>query len=151
MGYLGVAALMVALAATWNSAHDRTTPTAQTHRLVQKELSQFISGYVAEKMPQSSPVEFRSMWTETLPNGKIKAHFSYRFGTTGDHEPVNMDLKGVAVLTEDATATGSTSRWALDHVSVENEAVVFKEGSRIEGSRASASQLPVEQPDKKTE
>lgn len=151
MGYLGIAALMVALAATWNSTHDRSTPTAHTHRLVQKELSQFIKGYVAEKMPSSTPVEFRSMWTETLPNGKIKAHFSYRFGTTGEQEPASLDLKGVAILTEDKSATGENSHWALDQVSVENEAVDFKEGSRIEGSRSSASNSEHESPDKKTE
>ena len=99
------------------------------HAEIQDDLKQTIADYVYQKLPNVKNIKFSNIWSESLGENKIKAHFKYSFDEDSSEVGKSENLiDGFAILNKsDQTDEGATV-WSLDEIQILNNHVTFEEG-----------------------
>lgn len=139
MKYVNMLVIFAALVWSYHASQDNSLVTNQMHQMIQAELSNLISEYVASHLPDAPKVHFKNMWTEMITPKTIKAHFEYSFESKGHEENLaKTDLEGTAVLNPDAQKPLGEG-WVLQSIQILNESIEYKDGILITPNKKSTS------------
>ncbi len=129
MRYIGLLCIGLAMFWTWGLVHGSRPIPVSVHQSLQQEMVTLIQDYVSERRPASSPVIFEYMWTKALSENQVKAFFSFYYDDLlEDGEETHESRSGWALLSRN---TLESSKWSLDSVQVDQDALVFKDGTVI--------------------
>lgn len=143
MKYLGFIFFLITTAWTWHVVHRTPEVSFETHASIQEKLSELLLENIKAKKPTASDVQVTKMWTETLQNGKVKAHFAYSFKENSEETgSLWNSIQGEGVLEKQVSPTkgdGDTqsstenpletsNRWILSQVKVTEDNVKFDDG-----------------------
>lgn len=105
------------------------------HAGIQSKLTLLIEDTVKAKRPNMKNFTLVKMYTETLDDNKVKAHFSYQFEDAitdqTQADMVTQNITGEATLTKALSEDPLVQKWVLQSVKTGNESVDFKDGLTI--------------------
>lgn len=129
---LSLIVFTAALIWTWLLIHSSPAVGFETHAAIQERLAGLILESLQQKKPEAKNVEIVRLWTETLDENKIRAHFSYRFvETTAEQEDLDQLIEGEAVLHREPSTDVRLDPWIVQSVKTTSDSVNFSEGTVI--------------------
>lgn len=129
---LSLIAFTAALIWTWSLIHSSPAIGFETHAAIQERLAGLILESLQQKKPEAKNVEIVRLWTETLDDNKIRAHFAYRFvETTSAQEDLDQVIEGEAVLHREPSNDSRLDPWIVQSVKTTSDSVNFSEGTVI--------------------
>jgi len=128
---------------SWSISKTPNLIPEDTHMGIQEDLKRVITDYIKENLPDVTEITFHKFWTETLRENKVKATFSYTFEEAGQDKPAaSIGIAGYAILNRSREQNSAYDIWSLDELNVENNHIVFKDGSSISAHDGAASEAP---------
>lgn len=125
MKYISVFVLVLILVFSWRTSQSKGNVPFDVHVTIQSELETFIKDYITTELPSAKDIHFHRLWTEEMPDQRLKASFEYSFSDASVTDMPKATLAGTAVLSKNtADAAGG---WSLDEVTINNEVIEFKE------------------------
>lgn len=124
MKYLGVISFIILTAWTWNVVHSEADIGFETHSGIQEKLSALIQETIKAKKPSVTEVKIEKIWTEPLPDNKVKAYFIYSFSD----ENTRTTIQGEGLLERQPDDGSGLDRWSLTKVKTTNDAIIFEDG-----------------------
>jgi hypothetical protein len=99
----------------------------EQHVQLQQDMTVLIANYVKEHLPDMTNFKMLSVYTAAPEKGKVDAYFNYSFQTpTKDSTQVAVtELSGIATL--EKLSEKPDAQWALNKITMQNEAVTFNE------------------------
>lgn len=143
MRYINLFILVIFLSVTWSWVQKDQNVSELVHAEIQEDLQELIATYIKKQLPNSKNIDFKNIWSETLSEGKVKAHFDYSFDdTTVDVGDAGIAVKGYAVLHRKVTSNQKTDVWTLEEIQILNNHVTFKEGLTLTKDSLDEDDLP---------
>ncbi len=131
------------LSVSWTWVQNDQKVSELVHAEIQEDLQQLIATYIKKQLPNSKNIDFKNIWSETLGEGKVKAHFNYSFDdSAADAGDAGVAVKGYAVLHRKPTENKKTDLWTLEEIQILNNHVTFKEGLTLTKDSLNESDLP---------
>lgn len=113
----------------------------EQHAQLQKELGEFIEGYVKQQLPGVTEFKMHSIYTKPPKKGKLRAYFNYSFKDSSKETLTELD--GFATLQK--IKDQPQQEWSLDGIEISGEKVTFDEPLVItSGMGAQESNTPAE-------
>jgi hypothetical protein len=132
MRYLSLVFIIFLMWWSWSVAKAPNLIPEDIHVGIQEDLKRVITDYIKDNLPDVSEVKFQKFWTETLRENKVKATFSYTFEQDSKDKPAaSIGIAGYAILNHSKEQNSTYDIWSLDELNVENNHIVFKDGSSI--------------------
>lgn len=129
---LSLIVFTAALVWTWTLIHSSPAVGFETHAAIQERLAGLILESIQKKKPEARNIEIVRLWTETLDENKIRAHFAYRFLEGGEgQESLDQVIEGEAVLHREPTDDARLDPWIVQSVKTTSDSVNFSEGTVI--------------------
>ncbi len=129
MRYIKLLILSLILSVTWIWVQKDQKVSELVHAEIQEDLKQLIANYIKKQLPDSKNIMFKNIWSETISDGKVKAHFKYSFddsdktaGTAG------IAVDGYAILHQKNKRQNNIDIWTLEEIQILNNHITFKEG-----------------------
>lgn len=155
MKYLGLLVILVALKWTWGIAQHPQVVDSSTHEHLQHEMERIVRDYISKARPASSNLKFDYLWTETINENQVRAHFRYSYeDVLQEGDSAEEVVAGTANLRR-VSPIDQGDAWALDSVEASHNSLIFKEGlvlGPLSGESAkssleapSASETPAEE------
>ncbi len=121
---------------SWSKAKTPNLIAEDTHIGIQDDLKRVITDYVKDNLPGVKEVKFNKFWTQTIDENRVKAVFSYTFDDDGhaegqEHPAATIGVAGSAILNHSKQENSEYDLWSLDELNVENNHIIFKDGSAI--------------------
>ncbi len=129
MKYIHLVILTLFLSLTWNLVQSDQNVSELIHAEIQDDLKVLIGNYVASQVPNVKNINFKNIWSESLSDTKVKAHFKYSF----DDETENIGksgnlIDGFAILNKTDETQDGAAVWTLDEIQILNNHVTFEQG-----------------------
>ena len=141
--YINLIILTIMLSVTWTWVQKDQNISELVHAEIQEDLQQLIASYIKKQLPNSENIDFKNIWTETLGEGKVKAHFNYSFDDSASEAGnAGVAVKGYAVLHRKPVSAQGTDVWTLDKIQILNNHVTFKEGLTFTKDSLNEQDLP---------
>jgi hypothetical protein len=132
---------------SWKASKTPNLVSEDTHIGIQEDLKRVITEYVKENLPNVKEVHFEKFWTQTLEANRVKAVFSYTFDDDNsteekaDNAPekkasATVGVAGFAILNHSKQEDSDYDLWSLDELNVENNHIIFKDGTAIRANPA---------------
>ena len=137
MKYVSLILILFAMKLSWGMAYCENSLPTYLHVDLQNEIQTYISEYITNNAPEARDLIFSNVWTETVKENKIKAHFSYSF-TNDDTESgaLRVALDGYAVLNQiKKPGEEKYDFWSFDELFILNDHIEFDEGITIKADR----------------
>lgn len=129
MKYLSTILFALCLGWTWKVIHTQGSVPFNTHAALQSRLAEIIANTIETMKPESANFKMEYIWTEILPNGQIKAHFSYKFDEVDSEEDiVENGIEGYAILEKESSVAEQDDRWSVIDIKTNNGTLNFREG-----------------------
>jgi hypothetical protein len=127
--YLNLLILVMILGVSWGLVHRTPTISQSVHVAIQKDLKRVIQEHLNKKLPTAKNINFERMWTETLGEGQVKAHFVYAFDDQNEKVgSTRMQIEGFAVLKHDnSDKHPDQDVWNFAQFTILNNSIEFKE------------------------
>ncbi len=120
-----------ALIWSWNLIHQKNSVPFETHAGIQEKLAAIIIETVKAKRPAANDIVVDKIWTESLNNGRVTAHFLYSYKDSTDGEKFSSQIKGHADLERGGQDGSGSDRWVVAKVKTTSDAIIFEEGLTI--------------------
>jgi hypothetical protein len=142
MRYVSLVFLVILMWWSWSAIRTPSLLPEGTHVGIQEDLRRLISEYITENLEGAKDIRFEKFWTQTLKENQIKAVFAYSFlDNSGSLESgARVGVEGFAILNRSDKENSEFDVWNLDELNVENNRVVFENGTTIQGSAQNALQ-----------
>ncbi len=133
MRFFGFIFFVGLLTWTWSVMHASPRISFETHAGIQEELAATIIGILQKNKPSITQINIDKMWTETLGDDGVKAHFVYSFSDSldGSQGLVRSTLQGEAVLKKSEIE----NQWDLQNFKTTQNNVIFEEPMYINPNR----------------
>lgn len=163
MRYLSLIAIVFLMWWSWTATKTPNLIPEDTHVGIQEDLKRVITDYVKDNLPNVKEVKFNKFWTQTLQENRVKAVFSYTFEDDGTGPAVEnqegntaqekkpaatVGVAGYAILNHSKQDNTEYDVWSLDELNVENNHIVFKDGSAIQANPAAPKEFKGSDPGK---
>ncbi len=148
MRYLSLIVIVFFMWWSWSATKNPNLIPEDTHVGIQEDLKRVITEYVKDNLPNVKEVKFNKFWTQTLEENRVKAVFSYTFDDDGTDQTgatatsksaATVGVAGYAILNHSKQENSEYDVWSLDELNVENNHIIFKDGSAVVSSPAAAS------------
>jgi hypothetical protein len=137
MKYLSTILFALCLGWTWKVIHTQGSVPFNTHAALQSKLAEIIANTIQTMKPDSENFKMEYLWTEALPNGQIKAHFSYKFEEVdAEQDIVENGLEGYAILEKEKSIADTDDKWTVVDVKTNSDTLNFREGLVITPGKA---------------
>jgi hypothetical protein len=119
---------------TWFLFNSELKINVSTHAALQSKLAIMIEDTIKAAKPNVMRFQMHSLYTKTLDDNKISAHFSYSYteGLT-EKEKVEQSITGEAVLNRSPSENADDQKWVVQSVKTDSSVIEFQEGSIIGG------------------
>ena len=144
--------LLAGMVWTWSLFNSPTKMNTQIHAEIQSKLALLIEETIKNKKPNSSDFEMNQMYTSTINENLVSAHFSYKFkdqmdAGTPESEGVEQNISGYALLAKTPSENPDIQKWVVQSIKTNQESVSFNDGLVVTAGDSSSS----EPTDNKTE
>ena len=135
---------------TWFLFNSPAKIDISTHAILQSKLAIMIEDTIKTAKPTVSHFKMLSLYTKTLDDNKISAHFSYRYTENlEEKEKTDQTVTGEAILNRSPSENSDQQKWIVQSVKTDSSIVEFQEGSVIGADKTTDTPASVEE--KKTE
>ncbi len=112
---------------TWNLIHSSPTVTFETHSIMQERLAEIIKASVQKNRPTAQNFSLVRIWTETLKEDRVKAHFVYRFKEGTGSEAADQTVSGEAFIQKTSGQNSTQENWKIEKVQTSANQVIFED------------------------
>lgn len=127
MKFISLFIFIVALVYTWSLSHHQMPVTESVHVGIQQDLKNIIRQYIEQHVSNATDVQFIRMWSETVEDSRVKAHFIYSFV---DGSKTRLEMDGYAILNK-LSESSEEVKYSFDELHIQNQSVAFEEPMRI--------------------
>ncbi len=127
MKFISLLLFLGALVYTWSLTHQTPVISETVHVGVQDDLKNIIQNYIQDNVEGASDVRFERMWSETVNESQVKAHFIYSFA---DATNTRLEIDGHALLNKISESPDEV-KFSFDELFILNQSVVFDEPMNI--------------------
>lgn len=125
--------LIAGLIWSWSLFNTTTKMNTQVHAEIQSKLALLIEDTIKNKKPHSSDFEMSQLYTSTINENLVSAHFSYKFKDILDsdsttEEAVEQNISGFALLAKTPSENPDLQKWVIQSIKTNQESVSFSEG-----------------------
>ncbi len=127
MKFISVVFFTAALIGTWHLVHEPRPVAESVHAGIQNDLRNIIADYIRQNRPGTEDVHFESLWTETISDRQVKAHFRYWFDDRDQEsgESAAVHIEGSAVLNK-VDENEEVVTWSFDELSIADTKITFE-------------------------
>ena len=129
---VSLAVFVILLAWSWNLIHSDPVVSFETHSIIQQRLSEIIELSVQKHKSSAKNFRLLRLWTETLNDEKVKAHFVYNFSEGETSDASSQTISGEAWLRKAGGSQGGQENWKVEKVQTSSNQLVFQEPSLVE-------------------
>jgi hypothetical protein len=119
--------LLVLMVWTWTLIHSDPSVSFETHSIIQERLAQIIKASVQKNRPSAQSYNLERLWTETVGDGQVKAHFVYTFKEGTGSDLTAQTVRGEALLKKTSHDQTSQQNWKVEKVHTSGNQVAFEE------------------------
>lgn len=117
---------------TWFLFNSESKIDVATHAALQSKLAIMIEDTIKAAKPNAVRFQMHSLYTKTLDDNKISAHFSYSYTENlVEKEKANQTVTGEAVLNRSPSENAADQKWVVQSVKTDSSIIEFQEGSVI--------------------
>lgn len=140
---------VAAFAWTWFLFNSQPKVNVGVHAGLQSKLALLIEETIKTSRPQSYDFKMLSLYTQTVDENKVSAHFSYKYAerSTEDRETTHQTVRGEAILNRSPSENPADEKWVVQSVKSDSSNIEFQEGLVIGASETpAAAAAPVAPP-----
>lgn len=127
MKFISLIVFLAALVGSWCLSR-QTQPVAESvHVGIQGDLKNIIQNYIQDNVENASDIRFVRMWSETLNDSRVKAHFVYSFA---DATNTRLEIDGHAILNK-LSESDDEVKFSFDELFIQNQSITFDEPMSI--------------------
>ena len=125
--------LLAGIIWSWSMFNSPSKMNTQIHAEIQSKLAILIEDTIKNKKPNSSDFEMNQMYTTSINEGLVSAHFSYKFkdkmgAGTPEAEGVEQSISGYALLARTPSENPELQKWVVQSIKTDQESVSFSDG-----------------------
>lgn len=133
---IGLIVLIAGIVWSWSMFNSPSNMNTQLHAEIQSKLAILIEDTIKNKKPNSSEFEMKQMYTSTINENLVSAHFSYKFkdkmdAGTPEAEGVEQSITGYALLAKTPSENTEVQKWVIQSIKTDQESVTFNEGLSV--------------------
>ena len=123
---------------TWCLFNSQPKVNVGVHAGLQSKLAILIEDTIKTNKPQSYDFKMLSLYTQTIDENKVSAHFSYKYSerSTEDKETSHQTITGEAILNRSPSENPADEKWVVQSVKSDSSNIEFQEGLVIGASDA---------------
>jgi hypothetical protein len=139
---------VAAFAWTWFLFNSQPKVNMGVHAGLQSKLALLIEDTIKTNKPQSYDFKMLSLYTQTIDENKVSAHFSYKYSerTAEDRETSHQTITGEAILNRSPSENPNDEKWVIQSVKSDSSNIEFQEGLVIGASETAAAGAPTTAP-----
>ena len=111
------------------------------HAGLQSKLAILIEETIKTNKPLSYDFKILSLYTQTVDENKVSAHFSYKYSerSSEDAETSHQTINGEAILNRSPSENPADEKWVVQSVKSDSSNIEFQEGLIIGASDVAAT------------
>lgn len=125
-----------AFAWTWCLFNSQPKVNMGVHAGLQSKLAILIEDTIKTSKPHSYDFKMLSLYTQTIDENKVSAHFSYKYSehSAEDKETSHQTVTGEAILNRSPSENPADEKWVVQSVKSDSSNIEFQEGLVIGAS-----------------
>ena len=125
---VSLSVLLFLLVITWFFFQTKNVFPEGTHIAIQVEFQNVVRNKLLEKNPLAENIKFHALWTETTESSsQIRAVFSYSFNDSSGEGPVDVTVKGAALINKSGLDSDGREKWEIGSFEVDQTEMNFKD------------------------
>lgn len=121
---LAITLWITALSVSWKLYQNRPELLSwQFHARLQAGLQEFVTDHIQKRLPDATDIQFTSLWSRSIDDGKVKVFFEYQFQSLSEDHQVQSQLKGSALI--GSTGQDPQKNWTIQEVHIDEQSVEY--------------------------